>query len=153
MLTWLLAEILRKIRKTLHKKSTHWAFIATTATILCLCVRLRQRSHDGDCVPVVMRDTIGFLSEQGESSSALTDWKIQFRYRHNSFLLLFLCLCRCVRFGDRGHLQALGQRDVSEGRPTQIQLRLVHAERLYIWHNEPYFVTWLSAATINLRHS
>lgn len=26
---------------------------------------LRQRSSDGDCVPVVMRDTIGFLSEQG----------------------------------------------------------------------------------------
>ncbi|TNM94329.1 hypothetical protein fugu_002505 [Takifugu bimaculatus] len=26
---------------------------------------LRQRSSDGDCVPVVMRDTINFLSEQG----------------------------------------------------------------------------------------
>lgn len=38
------------------------------ATLLCVCVRLKQRSPDGDCVPVVMRDTISFLSEQGGSS-------------------------------------------------------------------------------------
>ncbi len=33
--------------------------------LINVCVRLRQRSPDGECIPVVMRDTISFLSEQG----------------------------------------------------------------------------------------
>lgn len=32
-------------------------------------VRLRQRDPDGDPVPMVMRDTVGFLSEQGNKQN------------------------------------------------------------------------------------
>lgn len=36
-------------------------------------VRLRQKSPDGDPVPVVMRDTIGFILDQGKASLSVLE--------------------------------------------------------------------------------
>lgn len=94
-----------------------------------VCVRLRQRSPDGDCVPVVMRDTISFLSEQGGSSFLVVITQIERDNKLQLIQLFFLCapVSVCVRFGDRGDLQALGQRDLGEGSAAQIQLGSVNA--------------------------
>lgn len=86
-------------------------------------VRLRQRSPDDNCIPVVMRDTISFLAEQGDYSSPVVetrtgitnDWV---HWRNGLSLSLVL-----LRFGDRGDLQTLSQCDAGEGGPAQIQLR------------------------------
>lgn len=59
-----------------------------------VCARLRQRRPDGDCVPVVMRDTIGFLSEQGGSSSVVVIPQIEHDNRHWIIQgTLFFCVC------------------------------------------------------------